>query len=188
MVRYTSEELRDIYAMRGIRMKSNSTKKQLTDGFTYYNKLARMMLDIIFEHTCLTGVDGALAARVNAIKTQIANLFGEPALDTIEYYIYFLEKTIWEYSSMLELVKHYRKNIPMPVRECTLAKMAQDVIDAIEDFESSLGLPPYPKTEAISAIKRACPKGQMDLKNLESLVNWLKVTSKYYKSIAKYIY
>ncbi len=190
--KYTREDLRAIFEQRTINIDPKALKKRLADGFTKYNHLVRILLDTMFKHLCgdlFTNAD-ATVLRINSIKQEISVLFGPAALDTLNYHLSLLEKQVSDYTLMLELMKYYRKEIPMTVRECTQAKMAQRVINAIVKFEDTLELPPYPKTEAISRIKQACgplPKDPAVVHSEKQSLKKFMKKNKYYPSIEKYI-
>jgi hypothetical protein len=68
--------------------------------------------------------------------------------------------------------------------------MTERVVNAITKFEDALGLPQYPKVEAISRIKRACGPLPSDPSIAHSEKQSLKKmmrTNKYFPSIEKYI-
>lgn len=190
--KYTREDLRAIFEQRAIDIDPKALKKRLSDGFTKYNHLVRTLLDTMFSHLCgdlFTNAD-ATVLRINSIKQEIAELFGPGALGKLEHHLSLLEKQVADYTLLLELMKYYRKEIPMVVRECTQAKMTQRVINAITKFEDALELPPYPKTEAISRIKQACgplPKDPAVVHSEKQSLKKFMNKNRYYPSIEKYI-
>ena len=190
--KYTRDDLRDIYETRRIPINSKTLKKQLSDGYKKYNHLVRILLDIIFSHVCGDLYINAdkITLKINAIQQDIATLFGPRALEQLREHLVPLQDEISTYTLMLDLMKYYRKEIPMTVRECTQAKMAQRVINAMTKFENALDLPPYPKVEAISRIKQACGPISRDpsvaYAEKQQLKKFLK-NYKYYANIDKYI-
>lgn len=194
MTKYTRDDLLDIYSLRNINIEPSTRKDFLNDGFVQYNKLVRKLLDNIFFTRCgdvyVSVSDNDVEDRIISIKADIARMFSEPALAHLEDQLWDLEKQLSEYTLMLELIKYYRNEIPASVRECTQAKMTEHVINAITKFESSLGLPPYPKSAAISAIKHACGLMPADPSIAQSEKQSLKKmmrTNKYFARIKKYL-
>lgn len=189
--KYTRDDLRDIYAKRAIPVDPKALKKRLSDGYTKYNQLVRVMLDIIFNYSCGdVFTDEKTMERIIDIEQDIATLFGPQALKELRKEVDALRHEIGSYTLMLDLMKYYRKEIPMTVRECTQAKMAQRVINEITKVEKALDLPPYPKMEAISRLKKACGPLAKDPSLIYSEKQQHKKFMKdykYYANIEKYI-